>query len=183
MEEALKQIWHAMGIPQVWGAVLTMICLVIVFLLKKLIDQREERQKSDREMIDKQFADIAEYVKEQSVGLIKAYLKIFEGKEAVDAKGKQFSEIVEEADNSLMKPVRTYSAKLDEETRGKIFAIHNILAQYYPEASDEAIAAFKKRKVEFYAQVEDVQRILRPDLILHRLGIVSRTLPQRRKEE
>jgi hypothetical protein len=171
-----------MGIPQVWGAVLTLLCLVILFFLKRLMDQLAERQKADRETIDKQFADIAEYVKEQSVGLMKAYLKIFEGKDGIEAQGKQFAEIVEEADNNLMKPVRTYSAKLDEETRGKIFSIHNILAQYYPEASDEAIAAFKKRKVEFYAQVEDAQRILRPDLILHRLGIVSRPLRERKEE-
>lgn len=176
MEDLLKQIWQWMGIPQVWGAVLTLLCLVIVFFLKKVIDQLGERQKADREMLDKQFADIVEYVKEQAVGLIKAYLKIFEGKDAINAKGKEFAGIVEEADNDLMKPMRRYSAKLDEETKAKIFSVHNILAQYYPEASDEAVAAFKKRKVEFYAQIEDAQKALRPDLILYRLGVTSRTL-------
>jgi hypothetical protein len=182
MEEALREIWRLMGIPQVWGAVLTILFLAIAFLLKKLIDQRAEKQNADREMLHNQFADIADFAKEQSVGLIKAYLGIFEGKDAVEAEGKQFAEIVEKADNDLMKPVRKYSAKLDDKTKAKIFAIHNILAQYYPDPSNEAIAVFKKRKVEFYAKIDDAQKALRPDLILHSLGLVSRTLPDKRRE-
>jgi hypothetical protein len=182
MEDALKEIWVWMGIPQVWGALLTILCLVIVFFLKKLVEQLAERHKADREMLDKQFADIAEYVKDQSVGLTKVYLLIFEGKDAVDARGKQFSGIVEHADNDLMKPLRIYSTKLDDETKAKIFDVHNILAQYYPEASEEAIAGFKRRKGEFYGRIEDAQRELRPDLILKRLGLVSRTLPERKNK-
>ncbi len=182
MEEALKQVWHWMGIPQIWGAVLTILFLAIVFLLKKLIDQRAEKRKADRELVNKQFTDIAEYVKEQSVALTKAYLGIFEGKDALDAQGKQFSEIVEKADNELMKPLRKFSAKLDDETKNKIFHIHNILAQYYPEPSRDAIQGFKERKGEFYRLVNDTTEFLRPDLILSRLGVVSRPLGARRKE-
>ena len=95
MEDALKEIWAFMGIPQLWGGVLTLLCLAIVFLLKKLIDQLAEKRKADRETVTEQFTDVAEFVKEQSVALTKAYLRIFEGKDALDAQGKQFSEIVE----------------------------------------------------------------------------------------
>jgi hypothetical protein len=179
MEVALKQIWEWMGIPQVWGAILTLLVLVIGYLLKRLVDQRMEKQRADLEALTNQFADIAEFVKEQSTGLITAYVKLFERKEAIDARGKQFMELVADADNDLMKPLRKYQAKLDDETKAKIFNIHNILAQYYPDASDEAIEEFKTRRAEFYARIEDAQRFLRPDLILYRLGVVSRKLQER----
>lgn len=176
MEEALKQIWEWMGIPQVWGAVLTLLILAVAFWFKKLIDQRIEKQKADHEALMDQYADISGFVKEQSVGLITAYVKIFERKDAVNAQGKQFTEIIAEADNDLMKPLRKYQAKLDDETKAKIFNIHNILAQYYPDASDEAIEGFKRHKAEFYILIDDAQRFLKPDHILHRLGLVSRRL-------
>jgi predicted transcriptional regulator len=181
MDEALKQIWHWMGIPQIWGAVLTILFLAIAFLLKKLIDQLAERHKADRATLNEQFTDIAEYVKEQSVVLIKAYLLIFEGKEALDAQGTRFSEIVEKADNELMEPLRRFSVKLDDETKNKIFYIHNILAQYYPSASHEAMQGLKGRKVEFYSLIDNTTKFLRPDLILNRLGVVSRPLGAKRK--
>ena len=165
-----------MGVPQAWGPVLTLLGLAIIYLLKKLVDQRAERQKADQATLANQFTDIAQYVKEQSVGLTEAYLRIFESKEAADARGKQFAEIVEKADNDVMKPLRAFQPKLDEATRIKIFSVHNILAQYYPEASDQAVAAFKARKVEFYTQIEDARGSLRPDLILYRLGITSKIL-------
>lgn len=176
IEEALKQIWEWMGIPQVWGAVLTLLILTMAFWFKKLIDQRIEKQKADHEALMDQYSDISEFVKEQSVGLITAYVKIFERKDAVNAQGKQFTEIIAEADNDLMKPLRKYQAKLDDETKAKIFNIHNILAQYYPDASDEAIEGFKRHKAEFYILIDDAQRFLKPDHILHRLGLVSRRL-------
>jgi len=181
MEDALKQIWAFMGIAQVWGGVLTILCLAIAFLLNKLIDQLAEKRKSDREAVTEQFADVADFVKDQSVALIKAYLRIFEGKDALDAQGKQFSEIVEKADNELMKPLRQFSAKLDDETKNKIFRIHNVLAQYYPDASDAAIQEFKTRKVEFYKLIDETVKAITPDLILSRLGILSRPLRDRRK--
>lgn len=182
MEDTLGQIWRLMGIPQIWGAVLTVIFLAIAFLLKKLIDQLAEKYKADREILNEQFTDIAEFVKEQSVALAKAYLRIFEGKVGLDAHGKKFSEMVEEADNELMKPLRQFSVKLDDETKNKIFRVHNILAQYYPDASSDSIEAFKKRKVEFYKLIDDTTQVLRPDLILSRLGVVSRPLRGGRKE-
>jgi hypothetical protein len=89
---------------------------------------------------------------------------------------------VEKADNELMKPLRQFSVKLDDETKNKIFRVHNILAQYYPDASLEAIQAFKRRKVEFYKLIDDTIQAIRPDLILTRLGIVSRPLGGIRKE-
>jgi hypothetical protein len=63
MKEAFGQIWGAMGIPQVWGAVLTILLLGIAFLLKKLIGVVTDRYKADREILNAQFADIGEFVK------------------------------------------------------------------------------------------------------------------------
>lgn len=182
MEDALKQIWNLIGIPQVWGGVLTVLCLAIAFLLKKLIDQLAQKRKADHEILSAQFTDIAEFVKDQSVALTKAYLLIFEGKDALDAQGRQFSEIVQKADNELMKPLRQFSAKLDDETKNNIFRIHNILAQYYPDASHEAIQAFRRRKAELYKLIDDTIQTIKPDLILSRLGLVAQPLGSRRKE-
>jgi hypothetical protein len=179
MKEAFGQIWGAMGIPQVWGAVLTILLLGIAFLLKKLIGVVTDRYKADREILNAQFADIGEFVKIQSVALIKAYVGIFEGKDALDAEGNRFSESVEKADNELMKPLRQFEAKLDDDTKSKIFLIHNILAQFYPYASPEAIKSFKSRKGEFYRLIDEAIKALRPDQILNRLGVVSRQLRSR----
>lgn len=181
MENAFKQIWLWMGLPQVWGAVLTLLASAIIYLLKKLIEQLIEKRKADRDVLAEQFTDIAEYAKEQSVALTKAYLRIFESREGADAHGRKFAETIAKADNDLMTPLRAYEAKLDDDTRAKIFSVHNILAQYYPESSDDAVAAFRARKVEFYAQIEDAQRFLRPDLILYRLGITSQILRKQKE--
>src|SRR5271165_1086413 len=176
MKEAFGPIWEAMGIPQVWGAVLTILLLGIAFLLKKLIGVIADRYTADRKTLNAQFADIGEFVKTQSVALIKAYVQIFEGKDALDAEGKGFSEIVAKADNELMRPLRQFEAKLDDETKKKIFDVHNILAQFYPNASPDAIKSFKSRKGEFYRMIDETIKALRPDLILNRLGVVSRPL-------
>jgi hypothetical protein len=104
---------------------------------------------------------------------------IFEGKDALDAEGNRFSESVEKADNELMKPLRQFEAKLDDDTKSKIFLIHNILAQFYPYASPEAIKSFKSRKGEFYRLIDEAIKALRPDQILNRLGVVSRQLRSR----
>jgi hypothetical protein len=181
MEDLLKQIWQYMGITQVWGAVLTLLLLVIVFFLKQLMSQRREKQRSDVSILKDQYADITEYVIEQSKGLIKAYLKIFENKEGIDAQGIKFSDIVAEADNELMKPLRKYQPKLDDDTIAKILNVHNILAQYYPQASKEAINKFKSRKSEFYAIQNEAQHFIKPDLILNRIGLVSKPLKKVRR--
>ncbi len=180
MVDLLKQIWQWMGIPQVWGAILTLLMLMIVFFLKQLISQWREKQRTDLSVLTTQYADIAEYVNEQSVGLIKAYLKIFESKEGLDAQGIQFSNIVVKADNDLMEPLRKYQAKLDNDTIAKILNVHNILAQYYPEASNEAINKFKSRKNDFYVISDEVRRFIKPDMILNRIGLVSKPLKKAR---
>jgi hypothetical protein len=181
MKEAFEQIWGAMGIPQVWGGVLTILLLGIAFLLKKLIGVMADKYAADRKTLNAQFADIGEFVKIQSVALIKAYVRIFEGEDALDAEGKRFSALVEKADNELMKPLRQFEAKLDDDTKNKIFYVHNILAQFYPDASTEAIKSFKSRKGEFYRLIDGTIKALRPDLILNRLGVVSQPLKGRGK--
>lgn len=174
MEEAIKQIWQGLGIPPLWAAVLTICVLVIVYLAKRLMDQRAKKEIAEHGALINQFADIAEFAKEESVALTKAYLRIFEGKDSAGARGQAFKKIVAQADNELMAPLRKYQAKLDDETKSKIFLVHNILAQYYPDATDAAIEGFKQRKSEFYAHIDDAIKTLRPDLILQRLGVVSR---------
>jgi hypothetical protein len=176
MVEELKEIWNWLGVPAVWGAVLTLVTLALLYLLKGWFSERAEKRKADHQLLANQFAGIPDFVEQESKALIKAYVDIFESKDGIDAKGKHFMSIVAKADNDLMKPFRAFRSRLDDETKAKIFAVHNTLAQYYPDASDEAIARFKHRKVEFYAQIEDATNSLNPDLILHRLGLVSRRL-------
>jgi hypothetical protein len=154
MEEAIKQIWDTLGIPPLWAAVLTICVLVIVYLAKRLMDQRANKEIAEHGALIHQFADIGEFSKEESVALTKAYLRIFEGKDSAGARGRDFTKIVAQADNELMAPLRKYQAKLDDETKAKIFFVHNILAQYYPDATDAAIEGFKRRKSEFYAHID-----------------------------
>jgi hypothetical protein len=181
MEELLKVIWQWLGLPQIWGAILTLLLLLVAYLLKRLLDVRIESQKADQDTLRSHYIDIADYVKEQSNGLLRAYVKIFERKSGIEAGAKELIAIIAEADNDLMKPLRKYQAKLDDETKASIFRIHNVLAQYYPDASEAAIENFRRRKAEFYSYIDDAQRILKPVLILYRLGLVSSTLKKERR--
>lgn len=181
IERALEVIWQWLGLPQIWGSILTLLLLLVAYLLNRLLHVRMDRQKADLDTLRGHYADIADYANEQSVGLMRAYMKIFERKEGVDADAKELTAIIAEADNDLMKPLRKYQAKLDGETKAKIFRIHNILAQYYPDASEAAIENFRRRKGEFYGYLDDAQGALKPQLILYRLGLVSSTLQEERK--
>ena len=176
MEKIIAQLWEFIGVQPVWAAILTLLLLVVVYFLKKLIDTWQAKQKTNTDAIIHQYADVSEFVKEQSVGLITAYVDIFEKKEGVEATGKDFMDIIAKADNDLMKPLRKYQAKLDSTTKAKIFNVHNILAQYYPNASNQALMNFKTQKNQFYKVIHEAQDFLKPELILRRLGVISKKL-------
>ena len=79
---------------------------------------------------------------------------------------KIFINLIAKSDNDVMQPLRKYEAKLDKQTIENILSIHNILAQYYPNATPNAIEMFEKRKNDFYQQIDEANNFIKPDLIL-----------------
>jgi hypothetical protein len=198
MQDVLRSIWSALGVPQLWGLVLTLAVVVAVAIIKLFIDQamknqatkfastleaetnrqteklKAELQKTTEEQkfVLSQYASIATYTQEQYQGLLRAYIDLFEG-EGKTAARKAFAKIASKAYNDVKTPFDKYQYLLDEQTRNKIYSILNILDQFRDNPSPEAIELFRSRKAEFFANIDDTRKILQPEQILKRKGIIS----------
>lgn len=198
MQDVLRSIWSALGVPQLWGLILTLAVVVAVAIIKLFIDQamknqaakfantlqvettrqteklKAELQKTTEEQkfVLSQYASIATYTQEQYVGLMRAYIDLFEG-EGKTATGEAFAKIALKADNDVMRPFRKFQTLLDKQTMAKIYYIHNILAQFQDNPSPEAIERFRSWKAEFFENIDDTRDILQPEQILKRKGIIS----------
>lgn len=198
MQDVLRSLWSALGVPQLWGLILTLVVVVAVAIIKLFIDgamknqatkftdtlQREtarqieifksELQKTTEEQkfVLSQYASIATYVQEQYAGLTRAYMRLFEW-EGATATGEAFAKIALKADNDVMVPFRRYQPFLDEQTMNKIFYIHNILAQFQDTPSPGAIERLRNWKAEFYENIDGARALLQPEQILKRKGIIG----------
>lgn len=198
MQDILRSIWSALGVPQLWGLILTLVVGIAVAVIKLFIDramtkqatkfadtlQREaarqiellkaELQKTaeEQKFVLSQYASIATYVQEQYVGLIRAYIRLFEG-EGATATGEDFAKIALKADNDIMTPFRRYQPLLDEQTSNKIYYIHNILAQFQDNPNPDTIEHFRNWKTKFFDTISDARTLLQPEQILKRKGIIG----------
>ncbi len=198
MQDILRSIWSALGVPQLWGLILTLAVVVAVAITKLFIDQAMNNQatkfantlkaETDRQteklkaalqktteeqkFVLSQYASIATYTQEQYHGLMRAYRDLFED-EGKTATGEAFAKIASKADNDVMRPFRKYQTLLDKQTMDKIYYIHNILAQFQDNPSPEAIERFRSWKAEFFANIDDTRNVLQPEQILKRKGIIS----------
>jgi hypothetical protein len=198
MQALLQSIWSALGVPQLWGLILTLVVVVAVAIVKLFIDQamknqetkfagtmqrettkqietfKSELQKTSEEQktVLSLYVGIATYVQEQHVGLMRAYDRLY-NREGTTATGEDFAKIALEADNDVMTPFRKYQVLLDKQTQNKIYHIHNILVQLQDNPSPDTIKRFRDWRAEFYNQINDARDILRPELILYRNGIIG----------
>ena len=90
-----------MGSPQFWGSILTLFIISFTWIVKKIIDRgfskktmelnsRFQQMLEQQKFLANQYSEIAEYVKEQSMGLIRAYFRLYKSKEGEDASDKDF---------------------------------------------------------------------------------------------
>jgi len=206
MQDVLKGIWSALGVPQLWGGILTLIVILAVWVIKVVVDRALKNQAAefanrlqtetarqtlefqaslqkaveDQKLIQSQYGGIAAYVQEQYASLIDAYVRLFED-EGARTTPAEFAKIAAKADNDVMRVFRKYQPLLDRQTSEKIYYLHNILAQFTSDPSADAIQRFRSWKAEFFNHIRDVQDIAKPELILYRRGIIS-SIPTAREE-
>jgi hypothetical protein len=120
-----------------------------------------------------QYADIGTYCAEQNAALREAYLAFFERKPGLDADPQSVGNLASSVDKDVMMPFRKYETLVDDQTRSKIYQIHNLIAQLRGNPSSEAIANFRSVKGEFFRLTEEARVLLRPSGLLARSGVVG----------
>jgi hypothetical protein len=131
------------------------------------ITQAVENQR----FLQSQYADIGAYCNEQNAALREAYITFFEREGSLDADGATVGRLASRVDGEVMRPLRKYEALLDEETRAKVYQVHNVIAQLRGTPSAETIDKFKNFRNQFYSLIEEAREVLKPTGVLSRTGI------------
>lgn len=184
MEEILSKIWGLLGIPAVWGSILTLITVGMGVLFKRLIDHELEVQLKKIEALQTQdvfvrelYAEgIKEYSREQTQALRQAYLILFQPHSStVSTAGLGFEEQLDTAIQVVMEPLRNHVGLLDESTIRKINSVQNYLLNFKGRTPEE----LKKEKSNFYNETEVARQFVKVDKIAFRCGLISRPLEER----
>jgi hypothetical protein len=125
----------------------------------------------DQKFLQTQYADVGSYCIEQNAALREAYLDLFETEPGLDADGQAVGDLAATVDREVMRPLRKYEALVDEQTRNKIYEIHNLVAQLRGDPSADAINNFKSLRNDFYRLIEEARELLKPSGVLTRAGI------------
>lgn len=131
-----------------------------------------EKAEGERKLVLGQYADIYTYAQDQYAALISAYVRLYEG-EGARLGGSAFGRLAYEADKDVMRPYRINETRLDDQLRGRILRIHNLLAQVQGRPSDRTLKNFRDWKLNFYKEISDIRKLLKPEQILYRKGIIS----------
>ncbi len=190
MTDILAEIWSLLGVPQVWGGILTVAVLAIGVLLKQLIEngfaahlKMIEALHAEDVWVREQYADIKLYSTEQAQGLRDAYLLLFESNPSTSniAEGN-LDEQLDVAIEMVMKPLRIHLVILDESTKKKIHSIQNYLWGFKGSARpDSTREELINEGGKFWRMTEDASKFVTPDQIAYRLGLISSTLEDRRQ--
>lgn len=189
MEDILIKVWELLGVPQIWGGILTVVIIAVGIFLKQLIEHSLSAQleklkaiHDEDTFIREQYVNLKDYSNQQAIALRSSYLLLFEPEAyEIDVNNKSFEEQLDIAISKIMKPVRDHIGLLDNLTTAKIYSIQNYLLGFKgsnnPKIRDELVA----EKQNFWKQTEDAIKFVRVDQIAHRIGLISRTLEDRRK--
>jgi hypothetical protein len=131
------------------------------------------RAVENQRFLQSQYADIGAYCTEQNAALREAYITLFERRESLDADGAAVGRIASRIDGEVMGPLRKYEALLDDQTRAKIYQVHNVIAQLRGNPSPATIDNFKNFRNEFFGLIEEARELLKPTGVLSRTGISS----------
>lgn len=188
MEGTLDNFWKLLGIPAVWGSILTVIMIVTGVIIKKLIDHAlesqmvkiKEFQTQDTFLRELYAENLRKYASEQAQALRQAYLLLIEPHSSnIDTEGKGHDEKLETAIQTIMGPLREHGGWLDESTIKKINQVCSYISDFKGRPPEE----LKKDKVTFYNETEMARQFVKADKIAFRRGLISRPLQERKQEE
>lgn len=176
MKDILNELWQFLGIPQVWGIILTLIVfgaavaskLFIKHSLDKQLDKLKEVH-GELEYFRDHYAGIKEYSSSQAQALRNAYLSLFEPDTALN--NEEFNEARKKAIEMIMQPMRNYLGVLDELSIKRMIEVTNFLRNF-----EGRVEELKNKKTTFFDITERSRRFAKADRIAYRLGLTSRTL-------
>lgn len=177
MDSILQDIFKLLGIPAVWGGILTVTTIAIGIVLKQVIDhslaaQLEKLKEVQLEttFLRELYADgIKTYSTQQAQGLRRAYRLVFEEDDS------EFQKQLDTAIDQVMKPLRDHLGILDEPTKQRIYDIHNKLQEFNGRQRRELIA----EKNDFFNLTVMAEQFVKADKIAFRLGLISHPLEER----
>jgi dihydroxyacetone kinase len=127
----------------------------------------------DLKLVQRQYADINAFCMQQGAALTEAYLMLFEHHGALEGDCRAIGRLAAKADGVLMAPLRNYETLIDEETRNKIYAVHNVVAQLRGNPGPGTVTNFKGFKNEFYVLVNGAKAMLNPNDLLVRAQVIK----------
>jgi hypothetical protein len=184
MDKMVQDIFHLLGIPAVWGAILTVTVLAMGAVLKLLLDHAlktqlekiKELQRQDSFIRDLYAQEIKNFSTEQAQALRNAYLLLFEPwSSTVDRAAKDSQEQLESAIQMVMKPLRNHLGWLDELTIRKIYSVQHRLLECKGRTPEE----MKREKNDLFDATETARQFVKADKIAFRLGLISQPLEQK----
>jgi hypothetical protein len=195
MESLLLNIWNLLGIPQLWGAIITLVLLVGGVLMNKRIEHSLEQKLADhqsqlnRKLADHQHTlesqlkqtnflralyakDIRKYSREQGEALRSAHLKIFE--DPTTSPDTQHRRL-EAAAEMVMRPLRKYGGVLDQGTFAEITAVKTYLQTLQGRTQGP-------NRTEVFNRLESARRKTSVHRIAFRMGLTDHPLEERSEE-
>lgn len=176
MEKILNELWQLLGIPQVWGIILTVIvsgaAVTIKLFIKHSLDKQLDKLKEvhgELEYFRDHYAGIKEYSSLQAQALRNAYLFLFEPDTALD--DEEFNKTRKKVIEIILQPIRSYLGILDEFTIDRTYEVANFLRNF-----EGRVKELRSEKNTFFDITERSRRFAKADRIAYRLGLTSRTL-------
>jgi hypothetical protein len=124
-----------------------------------------------QKFLQTQYADVGAYCIEQYAVLREAYLAFFEKQGGLGTDGAAIGRLASKVDHEVMSPLGKYGPIVDEQTRRKVYEIHNVIAQLRGNPDPSTIDNFRSFRNDFYALIEEARGLLKPSDVLQRLGI------------
>lgn len=188
MEGTLDNLWNLLGIPAVWGSILTVTTIVLGVIIKRFIDHAFESQlerikdlQTQDTFVRELYAEnLRKYASEQAQALRQAYLLLFEPHSSnISAEGMVFDGKLETAIQTIMRPLREHVGWLDEATIRRINQVCNYISNFKGLAPED----LKKDKVKFFNETETARQFVKVDKIAFRIGLIIHPLEERKQLE
>lgn len=163
--EQLQILLALLGLNQLSASIIGLLAIVLGYFAKRYFDLKnklKEIEATHRKKLDEITTNykmthrskiddrLIEYAPIQIKALLEAYRKLYEGEVELSVKSFTNPNIIQEAEEMIMKPFTEFSAYLNDPTKSCIYSIHNFLEQFKYDPSENSIRNFKELKGKFY---------------------------------